>query len=102
MTAVPERSISISQAARRLHIATSTLRSWERRYGYPTPARTPGGHRRYRLDEVQQLVAALASTAAEPGYPRTAIDRLKLQSPPASGTEVVLDRRSPVATNLRN
>ncbi len=88
------QAVSIAEAARRLHVATSTLRSWERRYGYPTPTRTPGGHRRYRLDEVQLLVAALEAAAAEPGYPRAAIDRMKLQ---------VRQRGSQRAsTNLRN
>ncbi len=38
-----------------LGVSTSTLRSWERRLGYPQPARTPGNHRLYELDEVEAL-----------------------------------------------
>jgi methanogenic corrinoid protein MtbC1 len=32
-----------------------TIRSWERRYGFPNPARTRGQHRRYSVDEIDQL-----------------------------------------------
>ena len=34
-----------------------TLRSWERRYGFPTPPRTSGLHRRYSRDEIELLRA---------------------------------------------
>lgn len=33
----------------------ATLRAWERRYGLPTPARTPGGHRLYSPRDVAIL-----------------------------------------------
>ena len=32
-----------------------TIRSWERRYGFPVPSRTQGKHRRYSVDEIDQL-----------------------------------------------
>lgn len=38
-----------------LGIPAPTLRSWERRYGVPTTTRTAGGHRRYALEDLQQL-----------------------------------------------
>jgi DNA-binding transcriptional MerR regulator len=38
------------------------LRSWERRYGFPTPKRTVGNHRNYDLIELQTLREALAQT----------------------------------------
>jgi DNA-binding transcriptional MerR regulator len=38
------------------------LRSWERRYGFPTPKRTQGNHRNYELVELQTLRDALAQT----------------------------------------
>jgi methanogenic corrinoid protein MtbC1 len=36
-------------------IPAATLRVWERRYGFPHTARTPGRHRLYSQDEVLQL-----------------------------------------------
>jgi len=45
-----------------LGVSASTLRSWERRFGYPEPARTSGGHRQYELAEVQALRQALDET----------------------------------------
>lgn len=32
-----------------------TLRAWERRYGIPAPKRTPGGHRLYSQNDIDQL-----------------------------------------------
>ena len=38
-----------------LDIPVPTIRSWERRYGIPTPHRTDGKHRRFSRDEIVQL-----------------------------------------------
>jgi DNA-binding transcriptional MerR regulator len=54
--------IRINAAAEMLGVSTSTLRSWERRLGYPHPRRTPGNHRVYELDEVEALREALRET----------------------------------------
>ena len=54
--------IRINAAAEMLGVSTSTLRSWERRLGYPHPRRTPGNHRLYELDEVEALREALRET----------------------------------------
>jgi DNA-binding transcriptional MerR regulator len=45
-----------------LGVSPNTLRSWERRYGFPRPRRSPGGHRQYALGEVESLRATLAET----------------------------------------
>jgi MerR family transcriptional regulator, light-induced transcriptional regulator len=54
--------IRTNAAAEVLGVNPNTLRSWERRYGYPLPKRTPGGHRNYELVELQTLRDALAQT----------------------------------------
>jgi DNA-binding transcriptional MerR regulator len=54
--------IRINAAAEMLGVSTSTLRSWERRLGYPEPRRTPGNHRIYELNEVEALREALRET----------------------------------------
>ena len=45
-----------------LGVSPSTLRSWERRYSFPRPRRSEGGHRHYELEEVEALKQALAET----------------------------------------
>lgn len=47
--------LSVTQAARRVGVASSTLRTWERRYGVAPSLRTAGGHRRYTLDDITSL-----------------------------------------------
>jgi len=54
--------IRINAAAGMLGVSTSTLRSWERRLGYPQPHRTAGNHRLYELNEVEALREALRET----------------------------------------
>ena len=45
-----------------LGVSPNTLRSWERRYGFPQPGRSAGGHRQYALNDIQALRATLAET----------------------------------------
>ncbi len=54
--------IRTNAAAEVLGVSPNTLRSWERRYGFPTPKRTVGNHRNYELVELQTLRDALVET----------------------------------------
>src|SRR5579862_4839771 len=54
--------IRTNAAAVMLGVSPNTLRSWERRYGFPRPNRSPGGHRQYALGEIESLRATLAET----------------------------------------
>jgi DNA-binding transcriptional MerR regulator len=54
--------IRTNAAAAMLGVSTNTLRSWERRYGFPRPHRSPGGHRQYALEEVESLRQTLVET----------------------------------------
>jgi hypothetical protein len=56
------RGIRINAAAEILGVSPSTLRSWERRLGYPHPRRTPGNHRLYELTQLESLREALRET----------------------------------------
>jgi len=49
-------------AAAMLAVSPNTLRSWERRYGFPQPMRSAGGHRQYALTEIEALRSALSDT----------------------------------------
>jgi len=77
--------IRTNAAAEVLGVSPNTLRSWERRYGYPTPKRTPGNHRNYELVELQTLRDALAQT----GNITSAIELARQrQSAPATGDDL--------------
>lgn len=54
--------IRTNAAAELLGVSPNTLRSWERRFGYPKPRRTQGGHRQYDLGELESLRRALHET----------------------------------------
>jgi methanogenic corrinoid protein MtbC1 len=54
---VPDRGewLTIGSLSRATGIPVPTLRTWERRYGFPVPVRRPSGHRLYRLSAVPHL-----------------------------------------------
>jgi MerR family transcriptional regulator, light-induced transcriptional regulator len=54
--------IRTNAAAVMLGVSPNTLRSWERRYGFPQPQRSPGGHRQYALAEIEALRLTLQET----------------------------------------
>lgn len=56
----PLRTLRTSEAADYLNVSPSTLRSWERRFGFPRPLRSPGQHRIYSMAELDALRDALA------------------------------------------
>lgn len=47
--------MSIGALSRATGIPTDTLRTWERRYGFPRAERTPSGHRRYSMKTLERL-----------------------------------------------
>lgn len=53
------RTLRTSEAAAALNVSPNTLRSWERRFGFPSPRRTAGRHRVYTAGEVLALRDAL-------------------------------------------
>ncbi len=55
-------AIRTNAAAAMLGVSPNTLRSWERRFGYPMPQRTEGGHRQFELNEIETLRQAFTET----------------------------------------
>lgn len=53
------RTLKTSEAAAVLNVSPNTLRTWERRFGYPKPQRSPGRHRLYSYAEIAALRDAL-------------------------------------------
>jgi DNA-binding transcriptional MerR regulator len=101
---------SIGAVARMLDIPPATLRTWEERYGLPTPERSPGGHRLYSRDQVDQLrfvKVQLAQGMAPADAHRLLAERLDAGSlsfsePEAGKTRllVLLAERDPYAAEL--
>jgi DNA-binding transcriptional MerR regulator len=54
--------IRTNAAAEMLGVSPNTLRSWERRFSYPSPRRSEGGHRQFELAEIEALRRAFAQT----------------------------------------
>jgi DICT domain-containing protein/predicted DNA-binding transcriptional regulator AlpA len=57
-------ALTISELAERTQVPQATLRSWESRYGFPSPERLPGGHRRYAESDVAAVEEVLRHRAA--------------------------------------
>jgi DNA-binding transcriptional MerR regulator/methylmalonyl-CoA mutase cobalamin-binding subunit len=58
--------MSIGALSRATGVPAATLRTWERRYGFPAPERTDSGHRRYGLRTLARL--RLVARALELGH----------------------------------
>jgi methanogenic corrinoid protein MtbC1 len=74
---------SIRVVSNRTGIPADTLRMWERRYGFPRPARRPGGSRIYSEDDVMRL--HLVARAVTAGFRPSEVISL----PPADLTKLV-------------
>ncbi|WP_460061305.1 MerR family transcriptional regulator [Streptomyces sp. YKOK-I1] len=63
-TASDDTGLTTGALARRLGVAPTTLRSWDRRYGIGPAVRGDGRHRRWRPDDVAVLEAMCRLTSA--------------------------------------
>ena len=101
---------SIGAVAQMLGIPPATLRTWEERYGLLVPERSPGGHRVYSRDQVEQLrfvKAQLDSGMSPADAHRLLAERLSagsvsLGAPEAAETRllILLAERDPYAAGL--
>jgi DNA-binding transcriptional MerR regulator len=55
MNPVPDAGLSAGEAARRIGVAATTIRTWDRRYGLGPSYREPGRHRRYSEYDLARL-----------------------------------------------
>ena len=58
-----EGLLSIGALSTATGIPIDTIRTWERRYGFPVPERKPSGHRVYALATVPRLRRAAQAIA---------------------------------------
>jgi methylmalonyl-CoA mutase cobalamin-binding subunit len=75
----PFSVLTIRALSRATGVPVETLRTWERRYGFPTPvARIESGHRRYPLESVERL--RLAVRALELGHKPSVVLRASMDT----------------------
>jgi MerR family transcriptional regulator, light-induced transcriptional regulator len=110
---VPDAGLSAGEVARRIGVAVTTVRTWDRRYGLGPSYREPGRHRRYSDDDLARLelmrrltvdgvapaeAARIAKATSDPGAQVTAgaqplLDQAAWQAPTrTSGTAKGLRR----------
>ena len=105
-----ERLLTIGQAAELLGVHPLTMRNWSEK-GTIRCLRTPGGHRRYRLRDLQRLLAAPqdepATAAAIAELARSAVRAALAGTPgspagsPPSGSSVLQGLRAELSGNQR-
>jgi DNA-binding transcriptional MerR regulator len=83
----PRDGVPIATVSRALGVPIPTIRSWERRYGFPAPTRTGGRHRRYADEEIEQLRRVRDLIVR--GHPaRDAVARVAAGDDPSRGDEL--------------
>lgn len=78
----PQPMLTVAAVARRLGVAPSTLRTWDRRYGLGPSAHTAGSHRRYSAEDLARLVVMRRLTGE--GVPPAEAAQLALSPRPAA------------------
>jgi len=82
--------VRIAAVSEMLGIPIPTIRSWERRYGFPAPPRTGGQHRRYSDREIDQL-RALRDLITRGYSTRDAVARLSASGAAVGGGDLIDD-----------
>jgi MerR family transcriptional regulator, light-induced transcriptional regulator len=77
----PQPVLTVAAVARRLGVAPSTLRTWDRRYGLGPSAHTAGSHRRYGPGDLHRLSVMRGLTLE--GVPPAEAAQIALGPPPA-------------------
>jgi MerR family transcriptional regulator, light-induced transcriptional regulator len=94
--------LTVAAVARRLGVAPSTLRTWDRRYGLGPSAHTAGSHRRYGPDDLRRLSVMRGLTLE--GVPPAEAAQIALSAAagdaPTRGPVEPPDVAAPVAVDL--
>lgn len=59
-----QAALTIGDLVARTGVNEGTLRMWEHRHSFPTPARLPSGHRRYRESDAELVLQVVRERAA--------------------------------------
>ncbi|MFD2420758.1 MerR family transcriptional regulator [Amycolatopsis pigmentata] len=79
---MPNELLTVGDAARRIGVAVTTLRTWHQRYGLGPSHHRAGRHRRYTPDDLARLDIMRRLTAQ--GVPAASAARVVLGGPPPS------------------
>ena len=90
-TVSDDAQLPIAAISELLDIPIPTIRSWERRYGFPAPPRTTGQHRRYTLVEADQL-RMLRDEIARGHATREAVELVRRATAATGPRHELLDR----------
>ena len=106
-----QATLSIGALAQATSVPVNTLRTWERRHGFPRSVRLPSGHRRFYSDQI--VLVRWIIRALEAGYRPSALEDLEVEAIRAMvtatkphqvqrspGEEVCLDRWFEQVSNL--
>jgi DICT domain-containing protein len=85
---------SIGDVVQRTGVAEGTLRMWERRHGFPSPARLASGHRRYSEHDLEAVRRIVDERAAGTTL-SVAIERARRPAAPARSLFAWLRRAHP-------
>jgi MerR family transcriptional regulator, light-induced transcriptional regulator len=92
------QTVTATRFAQLTGVSRERLRTWERRYGFPTPRRIAQGPRRYAVEDVARVVAV--RHAATAGVPLTEAiartDAVPGAAPPRADTLAALVEQLPV------
>jgi DICT domain-containing protein len=92
---ISDPELSTAQLSERTGLPAGTLRMWESRHGFPSPARLPGGHRRYSQRDAEAVLEVLRLRQQGLSLP-AAIDRARRQEQPSERSVFAgLRRRRP-------
>jgi excisionase family DNA binding protein len=64
-----QKFFNVSEAAAHIGVSAASLRKWSDQ-GLVPVYRTPGGQRRYSLEDLDQFMSSLRQPAARPAVPR--------------------------------
>jgi MerR family transcriptional regulator, light-induced transcriptional regulator len=88
-------ALDISTAARLAAVSPPVLRAWEARFGFPRPARSPGGRRLYSPAEVEAIQRVVRDRAAGLSLEAAIARALGGEAPPGGSIFAGLRRRRP-------
>ena len=90
-----DATLSIGDLAERTGLAPATLRMWESRHGFPVPQRLESGHRRYREQDVEAILAVVRHKDAGTRLDLAIAQAMADAEPAAPSVYAFLRRRHP-------
>lgn len=92
---VAEPTLSIGDLAEQTGLSPATLRMWEARHGFPVPERLESGHRRYRQQDVEAILAVMRHKDAGTRLELAITAAMAEAEPAAPSVYAFLRRRHP-------